>query len=104
MPFAGYKDHAACVKANSDKDDPDAYCAALERKAKESSALESVLADELNEYTIVLYGGDEPELITIKAAKYDTQGKEDWIVFYDQANEPVAEFPRWNIQGLYINL
>lgn len=59
---------------------------------------------ELNEYTVVLYGGEDPELVTIKAAKYDTQDKEDWIVFYNAANEPVAEFPRWNIQGLYINV
>lgn len=34
MPFAGYKNFDACVKANSDKDDPKAYCAELERKAK----------------------------------------------------------------------
>lgn len=34
MPFAGYKDFDACVKANSDKEKPKAYCAELERKAK----------------------------------------------------------------------
>ena len=28
-PFAGYKDFDACVNANSDKDDPKAYCAAI---------------------------------------------------------------------------
>ena len=31
-PFAGFKDFAACVTDNKDKDDPQAYCAALERE------------------------------------------------------------------------
>lgn len=29
--FAGYDSHAECVQANSDKDDPDAYCASIKR-------------------------------------------------------------------------
>lgn len=37
MPFAGYEDHAACVADNADKDDPDAYCAALERSVRGSA-------------------------------------------------------------------
>lgn len=32
MPFGPYEDHADCVADNQDKDDPDAYCAELERK------------------------------------------------------------------------
>ena len=32
MPFAGYKDFAACVAANKSKDNPKAYCASIERK------------------------------------------------------------------------
>src|SRR5688572_11985478 len=35
MPFAGYKNFAACVKANSDKKDPDAYCATIMRDVEE---------------------------------------------------------------------
>ena len=34
MPFAGYEDFAACVAANGDKDDPKAYCGALEAAHK----------------------------------------------------------------------
>lgn len=34
MPFAGYEDFDACVAANQDKDDPSAYCAAVQRRAK----------------------------------------------------------------------
>jgi len=40
MPFAGYENFAACVKANSSKKDPDAYCATImknvEHPAKET--------------------------------------------------------------------
>jgi hypothetical protein len=35
MPFAGYRDFADCVRQNQDKDDPNAYCAFIERQAKE---------------------------------------------------------------------
>ena len=31
MPFAGYADFDACVRANSDKRDPKAYCAEIMR-------------------------------------------------------------------------
>jgi hypothetical protein len=33
-PFAGFKDFAACVASNSDKDDPEAYCATVMRAAE----------------------------------------------------------------------
>jgi ATPase family associated with various cellular activities (AAA) len=33
-PFAGYHDFAACVSANSGKDDPDAYCATIMRQVE----------------------------------------------------------------------
>jgi hypothetical protein len=38
MPFAGYKDHADCVKKNSKKKNPDAYCAEIERQAKKEKS------------------------------------------------------------------
>lgn len=34
MPFAGYKDFADCVRRNQAKENPEAYCAAIERQAK----------------------------------------------------------------------
>lgn len=34
MPFAGYQDFDACVAANQDKDDPQAYCATIMRDAE----------------------------------------------------------------------
>lgn len=35
MPFGPFESFAACVAANQDKDDPEAYCAALEQRMKE---------------------------------------------------------------------
>jgi hypothetical protein len=36
MPFADYEDFDACTRANSDKRDPDAYCAAIKRAVEEA--------------------------------------------------------------------
>lgn len=37
LPFAGYENHAACVAANRDKKDPDAYCATIMRAVEDSA-------------------------------------------------------------------
>lgn len=34
MPFANYDDFEACVRAHSDKDDPEAYCATIKRQVE----------------------------------------------------------------------
>jgi hypothetical protein len=34
-PFAGYSDFAACVAANQDKDDPEAYCGSIKHKVED---------------------------------------------------------------------
>lgn len=34
-PFAGYEDFAACVRANQDKDDPEAYCGSIKHKVED---------------------------------------------------------------------
>ena len=36
MPFAGFKDFAACVAANSDKSDPAAYCATIQHATEKA--------------------------------------------------------------------
>jgi hypothetical protein len=37
-PFAGFKDFAACVAANKDKKDPEAYCAQIMRMVEGASS------------------------------------------------------------------
>jgi len=39
MPFAGYDDFDACVAANDDKRDPEAYCSAIKRQIEGADAL-----------------------------------------------------------------
>lgn len=39
MPFADYEDFDACVRDNSDKDEPDAYCAELKRRVEGEESL-----------------------------------------------------------------
>jgi uncharacterized coiled-coil protein SlyX len=39
MPFGEYEDFDACTRANSDKDDPGAYCAAIKRRIEGQAAL-----------------------------------------------------------------
>jgi hypothetical protein len=34
MPFAGYKNFKDCVSKNSDKKDPQAYCAEIQRRSE----------------------------------------------------------------------
>ncbi len=51
-------------------------------------------------YKIVL---SDEKTLDVVADRYSTTDKEDMFVFYNEDNEPVAEFQRWNIQGLYID-
>ena len=50
-PFAGYKDFDACVAANQDKSDPEAYCGSIKHKVedKKASFEERVAAAMLND-------------------------------------------------------
>jgi ribosomal protein S27AE len=40
-PFAGYTDFDSCVKANSDKDDPEAYCGSIKHKVEGAKTAQS---------------------------------------------------------------
>ena len=37
MPFAGYKDFKDCTAKNSDKKNPDAYCATIQRAVEDKA-------------------------------------------------------------------
>lgn len=49
MPFGEYENFDACVSSNSDKDDPEAYCAAVKRKIEGESALSDSESKALEE-------------------------------------------------------
>lgn len=44
MPFAGYADFDECVAQNGDKDDPEAYCAALQREVEKETSMTTATA------------------------------------------------------------
>ena len=46
MPFGPYRDFADCVANNSDKTNPEGYCAALERRIGADTVIRMTLADE----------------------------------------------------------
>lgn len=50
-PFAGYKDFDACVAANSDKDDPDAYCITIMRQVEGKRKYECPIDKVINKET-----------------------------------------------------
>ena len=57
MPFAGYKNFAACVKANSSKKDPQAYCATIMRATE--AGMNNIIASELVDVSEAEFNVDE---------------------------------------------
>jgi BMFP domain-containing protein YqiC len=47
MPFGDYEDFDACVASNSDKRDPEAYCASIKRQVEGASALTDAERDAI---------------------------------------------------------
>lgn len=46
-PFAGYEDFAACVAANSDKDDPEAYCGKIKHDTEDKKTSSKTAAGSI---------------------------------------------------------
>lgn len=76
MPFAGYKDFTECVRKNSSKSDPKAYCAEIKHKAESKEAMKGKTA---------ILAADEKESLMPREVKvtevFDTQEAE----FNDEA-------------------
>lgn len=69
MPFGNeceFPDFAACVSANQDKDDPEAFCAELQRQTEESCAGRSAMPD--NEKRVKTYSA---EIKRVDSEKYE---------------------------------
>lgn len=73
MPFGGYRDFDDCVRQNQDKDDPEAYCAAVQRETEGASMPEDTESAEpkqrtprVNEKNLV-----EKKTITLEDVKFD---------------------------------
>jgi len=71
MPFGGYKNFAACLKANSDKKDPKAYCATIMRATEEvmPTVKEIIDVSEAEFHTDEETGKMTASLVIIKAGR-----------------------------------
>lgn len=49
MPFGDYEDFDSCVASNSDKQDPEAYCAEIKRKVEGEDVLSESESKALEE-------------------------------------------------------
>lgn len=88
-PFAGYENFAACVRANSDKENPQAYCAVIMRQAegkdievKASSMarfLEDILKASLAEQQRIIDAMTEEEFNTFSQKGIESKGFEEFI-------------------------
>lgn len=68
-PFAEYKDFAACVAANQDKDNPEAYCGKIKHETEETLALRlnvKQLTQKLNE---VIQEQNKPVVVSLPEVK-----------------------------------
>ena len=80
MPFGKYKDFDACVSANKDKSDPEAYWASIHKKVTGKSPREHSMTTDTNLYA------DEKVSKTVKGVQIfksglhrDSQGREkEW--------------------------
>jgi len=49
MPFAGYEDFDACVVDNADKNNPEAYCAAIQREVEGEKSMNDIALKALDD-------------------------------------------------------
>jgi proteasome lid subunit RPN8/RPN11 len=54
MPFGPYKDFEDCIRKNKDKNNPEAYCAALHKKITGKFPTEN---SELKEVEVIYHDG-----------------------------------------------
>lgn len=67
-PFSIYKDFDACVRANQDKDNPEAYCATIERKIK-GETKNNPGNNEENSYNGYGFGSSSLQNVTDKSKR-----------------------------------
>lgn len=79
MPFAGYADMAACVAANGDKNDPNAYCAALMHETEKLAKADRFVIAKADDSQQLVFGyasvskrdGDAGNLVDLQDDEID---------------------------------
>jgi len=91
MPFAGYKDFADCVRRNQDKDDPEGYCAQIQRRVEkqdmEPRRLRIVKAD------------DEKQILVCPVLIPDVVDAQDDTISADEVEKSAHRFFREYTEG-----
>lgn len=104
MPFAGYEDFDDCVAKNQSKENPEAYCAEIQRKAEKSSAMFEVINDKLY-VTARAYIVEEPQQLPREMASDFTMEKSNdsfvWIAGrYVQAENVNRNGHFWSFEDI----
>lgn len=91
MPFGGYDTFAACVAANKDKDDPDAYCAAIQRAVEGSYR---VVAERLGQQ-FVLSSPEDVSLLRLDTGTFSRLDPDELmaVLEFDAGWEPFTGDP-----------
>lgn len=76
-PFAGYKDFDECVADNQDKADPEAYCAAIKRKAEITERILGENQDMTRQLSEQLEDVSSSEFYELVAAVHENLTEED---------------------------
>lgn len=104
MPFAGYEDFDDCVAKNQSKENPEAYCAEIQKKAEKSSAMFEVINNKLYA-TAQAYIIEEPKDMPREMASEFNMDKSNetflWIAGrYVQSDNPNRNGQFWTFEDI----
>lgn len=91
-PFADYKDFADCVAKNKDKDNPEAYCATIQRQVEDTKKSESPHLDKAVKKELSKSSTPRPTDATaglIKKMTYETESE----LIKENKKKPAAKEP-----------
>ena len=105
-PFGEYRDFKDCVAKNQDKDDPEAYCATIERKIKEArkkkndalrDAVESMIGElrmVLSKFDVIEEDAGKPKTEAERAMAHFNISEEKWgEMSEEEKKKKIAELP-----------
>ena len=104
MPFAGYADFAACVAANSDKGDPNAYCGHIKHQV-EGKSDQGHTFDELPQAAQAMWLSSFQEYM--RKGEADDAGRVAWASVYRRYEKlpggwsPLKAFAEVEFKSIY---
>lgn len=104
MPFADYDDFDDCVAQNQDKDDPDAYCAAIKRDVAGEAETDEFLDAAIRDAPDVSQSSFDPVDLDLAAVTTDVlvRAEADGKVIWMTPDGAVAYQARVDADGAYV--